>query len=118
MTTYTREQIIENRKKWIDALRSGEYHQTQRVIQNSNGGMCCLGVAAKMVDHLRKEDTGRSYPDEIVYDMMGLRGTTRDSHMHYDQFTVLNDSRGYSFRMIADYIEKHIEVDLPIASET
>jgi hypothetical protein len=34
----------ENTKKWVEALRSGKYKQTEHVLQDTNG-YCCLGVA-------------------------------------------------------------------------
>ena len=34
----------ENILKWVEALESGEYPQTQGALQNL-GGFCCLGVA-------------------------------------------------------------------------
>lgn len=37
----------ENAKKWVAALRSGEYRQTQGVLKDSNG-FCCLGVACDL----------------------------------------------------------------------
>jgi hypothetical protein len=39
----------EARKLWIEALRSGEYKQTQGVLCNlETGGFCCLGVACEV----------------------------------------------------------------------
>lgn len=37
----------EARQLWIDALRSGEYHQEQHVL-SYNGAFCCLGVACEL----------------------------------------------------------------------
>lgn len=34
-------------QKWIDALRSGEYTQTRRSLQDKKGH-CCLGVACEL----------------------------------------------------------------------
>lgn len=41
--TYTKEQQIENRKKWVEALRSDKYEQTTGFLKRNNG-YCCLGV--------------------------------------------------------------------------
>lgn len=41
---YSKEEQSENRKKWIHALRSGEYKQTVNTLHNDLG-FCCLGVA-------------------------------------------------------------------------
>lgn len=34
----------ETKKKWLEALRSGEYMQANRVLNDGDGGFCCLGV--------------------------------------------------------------------------
>lgn len=34
----------ENAKKWVRALRSGEYKQTTGCLRSSQDGYCCLGV--------------------------------------------------------------------------
>lgn len=40
-------------RAWVDALRSGKYEQTQNVLQDADGGYCCLGVACQLyaLDH-------------------------------------------------------------------
>jgi len=35
---------VEWRKKWSDALRSGDYKQIKETLTDGNGGYCCLGV--------------------------------------------------------------------------
>lgn len=36
---------VDVKKKWVEALRSGEYTQTRNVMYNpKTGGFCCLGV--------------------------------------------------------------------------
>lgn len=37
----------ENAKKWVDALRSGEYDQTRNYLRTDDG-YCCLGVACEV----------------------------------------------------------------------
>jgi len=47
-------------KKWVAALRSGEYKQTRAVLNDENG-FCCLGVACKIFvpdNKLEKEEGG------------------------------------------------------------
>jgi hypothetical protein len=44
---------VENVRKWVDALRSGEYEQTTGVLRKADGdgnvvGYCCLGVACEV----------------------------------------------------------------------
>lgn len=38
----------ENVKKWLEALRSGEYQQGKRKLFTEEGNFCCLGVACDM----------------------------------------------------------------------
>lgn len=40
--------ITENGKKWLAALRSGEYKQGRGVLDDGQGRYCCLGVACKL----------------------------------------------------------------------
>jgi len=35
-------------RKWIKALKSGEYVQTNGLLHSPEGGMCCLGVACDL----------------------------------------------------------------------
>jgi len=35
-------------KRWLKALKSGEYKKARGMLLNSKGGMCCLGVAAHL----------------------------------------------------------------------
>lgn len=42
--TYTKEQQAENRRKWVEALRSGRYPQARHALR-MGAGYCCLGVA-------------------------------------------------------------------------
>lgn len=57
MPEYTPEQTQENRKKWIEALRSGNYTQTRNVLQrvlpkgDDPPGYCCLGVAESLFNY-------------------------------------------------------------------
>jgi hypothetical protein len=39
--------LNENAKKWVAALRSGEYRQAQQVLRKENK-FCCLGVACDL----------------------------------------------------------------------
>lgn len=41
---------IENREKWIQALRSGNYLQGRGVLRSSDDKYCCLGVCADILN--------------------------------------------------------------------
>lgn len=61
---YKKEEVIENRKQWIAALRSGKYTQTEGALHSSRG-MCCLGVACHTLGvpkvEMPDEDTMYTY---------------------------------------------------------
>lgn len=50
----------ENAKKWVAALRSGEYRQGRGCLMSAEG-YCCLGVACDVYE----KETGRSLPRNI-----------------------------------------------------
>lgn len=45
-------QLGPKQKRWINALRSGEYKQGRSHLQDVNGNYCCLGVACEVDDEL------------------------------------------------------------------
>lgn len=119
--------------KWIEALRSGKYKQTKEKLKARGGAMCCLGV---LCDIYQKEnpskkeakwvydagsitpytcfDNGADLPSEVA-EWAGLSGsdpTTNEKPnnlLAYEKtasFAGLNDTYEYSFKMIADVIER------------
>lgn len=121
--TYTKEQQAENRRKWVAALRSGEFQQTRNVLRNEDG-YCCLGVAAELA--AREGVAVRTAPDERdgnwLYNddptrlapklrhWLGInspRGVLRTPIYdgHIVSLDGLNDICGFSFEQIADVIE-------------
>ena len=62
--TYTPEQQKANRDKWVAALRSGEFEQTQEVLvlEDDDGkkSYCCLGVACVLAI---REGIAEDFPD-------------------------------------------------------
>lgn len=44
----------EIKKRWVSALRSGEYDQNKHSLRSEEGGYCCLGVLCDIV----KDDVG------------------------------------------------------------
>jgi hypothetical protein len=92
--------------QWVDALRSGKYHQHQHSMNNAPTtkdiptAFCCLGVLAnEMGDPHMMMD----------YDQLGI------PEDQVDKLIVMNDGefkgmigRKHSFTEIADYIEKNL----------
>lgn len=107
-------------KKWINALRSGEYKQGKDNLYNGCE-YCCLGVAGKLcgVPDLEMKDNGELRDVSIYSEQQG------DYYSVTDIFDVpveivdtdlvkelinLNDAENKSFPEIADWIEKNVEL--------
>lgn len=115
--------LNENAKKWVAALRSGEYKQTTEVLYNkTEDAYCCLGVACMVYEQetgnmLTKDleveqgfdESLRAFPE--VQEWLGLNGEEgyfnqiERGKRYAKTLTTLNDSEGYSFEDIADVIE-------------
>ncbi len=107
-------------KKWLEALRSGEYKQTKSCLRNEYG-FCCLGV---LCDLYREENGGKwidegyqksflqqgSLPAKEVVDWVGLRQSNpRVSNGSREvSLSALNDNNS-SFKEIADFIDNNRE---------
>lgn len=57
MNTKLTEEQISNRKRWVDALRSGKYSQGTDCLKSATGDYCCLGVAYDTLGIDFTEDT-------------------------------------------------------------
>lgn len=102
----------EQAQTWANALRSGEYKQTVKQLQDDNG-YCCLGVACKLFIPEQKQQfventnilfglTPNNQPNVPEW----LRYLNGIFHRKTDQFlTLLNDKEGFTFDEIADIIE-------------
>jgi hypothetical protein len=115
--------------KWIEALRSGVYNQTQSVLEG-NGGFCCLGVLMACQGHAPQayfeneaviEEQDEADRDDLVED--ALRSSTVPYQFNagltqpeMDELAARNDGGLYndvrfgaqSFAQIADYIEANL----------
>ena len=127
----------ENAKKWVAALRSGEYQQTVGWLRDSQG-YCCLGVACDLYAQEHPECSwlapAHTPEDAAIKTMsrtfvtprgksnLGLpedvqkwlclrdcNGSFFDAALlaSYVCLASLNDSGKYSFKQIADIIEAH-----------
>lgn len=116
----------ENMRKFVEALRSGEYTQGQDALEyvSNNGTIlnCCLGVACRVAvkDGLNIEisikssartfDGAGGFLPESVQDWLGIEGRNpaldigRDGVSH--GATHLNDTDRWTFAQIADAFER------------
>ena len=93
--TYTTEQQAENRAKWVEALRSGDYEQgrgrlfvspesaetrkeyytSEQEVDWTKPGHCCLGVAADLAVKegvVEQFEDSLAFPSDEVIDWLGL----------------------------------------------
>ena len=111
--------VKENRRAWIDGLRSGKYTQTTNFLRTDDGGgFCVLGVASD-VTGVREWD-GSVYktksfhpkqhpllPPQEVLAALGLRADDIDDERFLSIITNKNDS-GIAFPELADEIECYL----------
>lgn len=96
----------DNAKKWVAALRSGEYKQAQNQLRTDEG-YCCLGVACELaleagaISSYNPEGISLPFP---VQKWLGLASPS-GRYGHYQFLTNDNDRLGKSFSEIADIIE-------------
>lgn len=108
------------KNSWVDALRSGQYSQTEEILRD-NAGFCCLGV---LCDLYKKELNVGTWEDRSPFDSDGsnfvfiIDGIAESGALpgkiaslldlqDDDQSTLvdLNDQQGFDFEDIADWIE-------------
>lgn len=116
------------KNKWVKALRSGEYGQTQGTLCDGNGNFCCLGVLEHIVldgkvEHSPGRHTGTGYkgiPSRTFYDYADIEVDgylTDDKTLAHlvdmnDAIKDLPSGRekpAYNFKAIADWIEENVE---------
>lgn len=127
----------EIKQLWTTALRSGDYKQGRGALRNDNNEMCCLGVLCNlhaqahpeiaaaqkdpevyMGDHVLPpkavmmwafdvQDNGKiDYHVKFREDGIDERG--RYTHQGCTALVELNDDAEYSFKQIANVIDKYL----------
>lgn len=105
------------KEKWLNALRSGEYQQTQHRLRRE-GGFCCLGVLCDLYIKENNEewkiDGGGDYfyeqykyPPLSVVEWAGLVSENPIVCNGKTDLGYLNDNES-TFNEIADLIEEHL----------
>lgn len=101
----------EVKRKWVEALRSGEYAQgTGRLAAKTLNGIvyCCLGVKAKIEGNLVPYDYDNSL---FMYCGTGATGSLPLEEMPpeiQEKLSTFNDTDERSFKWIASYIERYL----------
>ena len=106
-----REEVV---KRWVAALRSGEYKQTQGQLW-SGDGFCCLGVlcdlAAKDGGPQWERDSfagSSAHPEIAMWNWVVGRGQGRDAIAISERLVEANDRQLKTFRQIASIIEEEL----------
>ncbi len=105
-------------KMWIKALRSGKYKQTKGKLCVVNGKTvkyCCLGVLCHILKTpYKRGENYKIYDSETnslptsVKDETGIRTCFANYGERSDEtLIILNDDKEYTFKEIADVIEKN-----------
>jgi hypothetical protein len=109
--------LTPNQEAWLKALESGEFNQTNGLLDDGNGCYCCLGVAAKvsgLCEEYGKIPGASLTGHPKVMDWLRLR-EGYGSPNKYDHvkgvvsLTSLNDSHHLSFKEIAQIIRANPE---------
>lgn len=112
--------IGHNQRKWLDALRSGEYEQGYNYLQR-DGKFCCLGVACEVFEVPKVGEassravfiadgtafgTTSTVPVAVkrTLGLRDLRGTFM-AGSPLSSLASMNDSTKFTFSEIADIIE-------------
>lgn len=115
------------KKKWVAALRSGEYQQARKLLRSKDDKFCCLGVACDVFDpdlwvvqYYHVDFNDRNHNDGIyAYD--DFNGNEEDglippmlmkfiglSASERTELVRMNDDLYYSLAQIADWIEANL----------
>ena len=110
-------------RKWVDALRSGEYEQTTNLLRDDKG-FCCLGVLCDIsgLGEWKRDENGNytfhvpgsveyTFPPYAVDDALGViaRYIGLNSDINALMLSSLNDT-GKTFPEIADEIERRLKL--------
>ena len=110
----------DTKEKWVAALRSGEYKQCQGELKDASGAHCCLGV---LLETQGWKETPYYKNKSIFTYYMSSEGVINNEENELDEYTAdrfglnrqhqvklmkLNDDTGWSFNLIARWIEDHL----------
>jgi|SRR5215472_9687548 len=86
------------RLEWLTRLRAGKDRQIRGQYEDGKGGVCAMGLADLILS-----EHGLKHRSAKMRKLHAFFGITSAAEEHIME---LNDRRGWSFAMIADYIEK------------
>ena len=106
------------KQKWVSALRSGDYKQTQRRLHDENG-FCCLGVLCDLYGKEHNVEWEPSTHSKNAYEFQDKTGRIPLSVVEWAGVEDCNpyicgrslaerNDTGSTFNEIADLIEEHL----------
>lgn len=103
------------KKKWVKALRSGDYLQAKsalydRTANGYKGGYCCLGIAC-VIQHPKLNLQGGWIIDDTAKKAKNVPSVLKgneDNNELVEKLSSMNDSGKWSFNRIATYVEKYL----------
>lgn len=113
--------FTELQEKWLQALESGEYEQTQDELCKG-GKYCCLGVATHTFnpEHQALKDNGwfrtsiareasKTAPPDVrdALKLTDEHGTLLAEFGCWESLVAMNDSREFTFKDIAEFIREN-----------
>lgn len=100
------EEMKANRRKWVEALRSGKYEQGEGCLRDSNGRYCCLGVLTELAGAPYVDfGDGGGFESKQARDFVGLAQTGGYIHQGIASSLWSMNDGGATFAEIADIIE-------------
>lgn len=105
-----RQELGPLQRKWVEALRSGEYEQGKRFLK-ADDAYCCLGVAC-IAFGIPVPSSAARLPEPVQFGMKFhsayglLKGDKLDGELRLD---FANDYANSTFERIADFVEDHPE---------
>jgi hypothetical protein len=104
----------EIKAKWVEALRSEKYEQTNGILRSENG-FCCLGVLCDVLDPSKWGQPMEHHRLEKIFCYENwdetlpkkLREDIGISIQDQDHLMYLNDT-GHNFKEIANHIEQKL----------
>lgn len=104
-------------KKWVAALRSGDYVQGRGALRNDFNEFCCLGVLCNLHTQVNPEAVKMNTNPEAYFDETGILPEVvqhwagmknKVGQIKSEQaLTIMNDSGDWDFNQIADFIEQN-----------
>lgn len=89
------------KRRWVKALRSGDYPQTQGALK-TDAGFCCLGVLCELQHSVASSWAWADANAPGGIDPVFVKGLTAED---IDILIAANDDERWTFAEIADYVE-------------